>query len=108
MIARRQAWLLLICVLLAAWSLAWWPWSPGWALWGAFYWLIGWWALVLALQVGLSQRANWAAFRSPRFGHGAAQANLLQAAPLFKPTEQPSGMAKPPASVAAEAHCVTP
>ena len=64
MIARRQAWLLAVCLLLAAWSLAWWPVSPGWALWGAFYWLIGWWALVLALQVGLSQRANRAAARA--------------------------------------------
>ena len=110
MIARRQAWLLLICVLLAAWSLAWWPWSPGWALWGAFYWLIGWWALVLALQVGLSKRANRAAFRaavSPEV-NGAAQANSLLVAPLSKPTEQPSGMAKSSALVAAEAHRATP
>ena len=101
---------MLICVLLAAWSLAWWPWSPGWALWGAFYWLIGWWALVLALQVGLSQRANRAAFRAARSPdvNGAAHTNSLQAAPLSKPTEHPSGGAKSPASVAAEAQCVTP
>ena len=98
MIARRQAWLLLICVLLAAWSLAWWPWSPGWALWGAFYWLIGWWALVLALQVGLSQRANRAAFR---WGHGAQGSR--QPAPPSQATAPPGQKtASPSASAAPE------
>ena len=76
MIAKRQAWLLALCVLCAA--LAWFgPMPPAWALVGVWWVLAGWWMAMLAMQVWLSQRSNRAAWRAARLGQADADVRAL-------------------------------
>ncbi len=71
-IAKRQAWLLALCVLCAGLALAGgWATSPAWALAWAWWALAGWWMGMLATQVWLSQRSNHAAWRAACQGNGA-------------------------------------